>query len=364
MRRSTAVGIEKKSAAVSVSALSHRYGEALVLDDVDLHVEPGQLVTLLGPSGSGKTTLLRLIAGLIEVEQGQIFIGEDDVTRQDANQRDIGLVFQNYALFPHLNVRENVEFPLKMRRIQSAERRRRALEAIDMVGLKDMHGKHPGELSGGQQQRVALARAIVSRPQVLLLDEPMGALDRRLRESLAAELRSLQQELSMTAIYVTHDQDEAFVLSDLVAVMNGGRIAQLGTPEEIYRTPRDEFVARFVGDLSAVRGTVSDASGDHLIVECGNIEIRASRRNGFSSGQQVCVGLRPEALHLGAASAGRASLSGTVSRSTFVGRANRVVVDCSGRDFVLDTERTSEARAGQQVSLSYSPDDVILCAAS
>ncbi|HEY2642393.1 MAG TPA: ABC transporter ATP-binding protein, partial [Galbitalea sp.] len=242
---------------VSVRGLRHVFEHSIALAGIDLTIDGGEFMTLLGPSGSGKTTLLRIIAGLIEPSAGSVLIDQVDVTSLPTQQRDISFVFQSYALFPHLTVSQNIEFPLRMRNVDRRARGRRVEEMLELVSLEEMGHRMPAQLSGGQQQRVALARALAHRPKVLLLDEPLGALDRRLRQQLGGELRRILREAAVTTIYVTHDQEEAFILSDRVAVMSRGRIRQVGTPVQIYTRPVDMFVANFVGETNTFTGRVA-----------------------------------------------------------------------------------------------------------
>ena len=240
--------------AVDVVACSHAYGAVDVLRGIDLRVGPGELVSLLGKSGSGKTTLLRIIAGLVHPTRGSIAIDGEDVTNRPPEKRDIGVVFQNYALFPHLTMFENIAFPLRVRGVDRAGIRHRVREVLELVGLPGFENRFPGQLSGGQQQRVAIARAIVFRPRLLLMDEPLGSLDQRLRQQLQVELRRLQKEVGITTVYVTHDQDEAFAISDRIAVMDRGEILQIGSPTRVYQSPANRLVAEFVGELNVFHG--------------------------------------------------------------------------------------------------------------
>src|SRR5207249_1438913 len=242
--------------AVELRQLSKSFGPVRAVDGVTLGLARGELLTILGPSGSGKTTTLRMIAGFTQPSSGAVLLDGKDITGLPAHRRDIGLVFQNYALFPHLTAGQNVAFPLQMRKISASEVRRRVAEAFALVGLKGLEERHPRELSGGQQQRVALARALVFRPRLLLMDEPLGALDRKLREQMQLEIKHLQKTLGITVIYVTHDQEEALFMSDRVAVTNAGTIVQIGTPVDLYNRPADRFVADFIGESNFLSGTV------------------------------------------------------------------------------------------------------------
>jgi ABC-type Fe3+/spermidine/putrescine transport system ATPase subunit len=284
-------------AEVQVRGVEHSYDGSPALQGVDLDIRAAEFVTLLGPSGSGKSTLLQVIAGLIEPACGQILIGGTDVSHLAPERRDIGFVFQNYALFPHMTVHGNVAFPLQMRRHDKKTVRSRVADALDLVGLSHLAGRYPGQLSGGQQQRVALARAITFRPRVLLLDEPLGALDRQLRQQLGLDLRRLQRDIGITTIYVTHDQEEAFVLSSRIAVMNQGRILQVGAPRQMYRRPTNLFVANFLGDLNVLDGLVNGTG-----VDVGGVVIRTAPgpAAGLTPGSPVSVGIRPEELRVSA----------------------------------------------------------------
>jgi putative spermidine/putrescine transport system ATP-binding protein len=285
---------------VRAEDIRHSFGEFVALKGVSLDVAPGQFVSLLGPSGSGKTTLLRIIAGLLMPRSGRVFIDGRDVTRLPADKRKIGFVFQNYALFPHLNVFENVAFALRLRRVPSDQVRQRVGAALEKVFLHGLDQRFPAELSGGQQQRVALARAIVFDPMVLLMDEPLGSLDKRLRQQLQLELRRLQREVGITTIYVTHDQEEAFTMSDRIAVMGQGELHQVGAPEEVYRQPSDDFVANFVGDLNYFEGELGSGGNGHAVlrIESG-LTIRIAESGSARSGAKLGCGIRPERLQVG-----------------------------------------------------------------
>src|SRR5437588_5930902 len=262
-------------AAVALAGVTKQFGKITALDAVSLFVRHGELMTLLGPSGCGKTTLLHLVAGFLIPESGEIAIDGQRITDVPAYRREIGIMFQNYALFPHMSVAGNVGYGLRMRRIARPEIDRRIADALALVKLAGLEDRRPRQLSGGQQQRVALARALVLRPKVLLLDEPFSALDRNLRASMQVELKEIQRKLGVTTIFVTHDQSEALSLSDRLAVMSQGRICQLGTPEEIYRRPCERFVASFVGDANVLRGQLDRIDGTDAIVALGALRIKA-----------------------------------------------------------------------------------------
>jgi spermidine/putrescine ABC transporter ATP-binding subunit len=313
--------------ALALSAIRKSYGPVEVLHGLDLDVRPGELLTLLGPSGSGKTTLLKLVAGFERPDAGRILLGGRDVAPVPPARRGIGMVFQNYALFPHMTVQGNVAFPLEMRGVPRAEIARRVQQALALVNLEGLGGRAPRQLSGGQQQRVALARAVVFEPLLLLLDEPFGALDRKLRESMQLEVRALQRRLGITTIFITHDQDEALVLSDRIAIMRAGRIEQLGTPSEVYDRPATEFAAGFMGESNLYPGAVEPGGAVRLdnglvlpaastlppATRVGAV-IRPERLDGWPEG-------RPHGRLGGAPEACGVILSGVVEDAVYLGVA-------------------------------------------
>lgn len=281
--------------AVSLQGLTKRYGSTKALDNVSLEVPKGTFLTLLGPSGSGKTTLLMSIAGFVEPEEGVIVSGGRDIMRLPPERRNFGMVFQGYALFPHMTVRENVAFPLKVRRTPAAEIKSAVDRALDLVQLAAFADRLPKQLSGGQQQRVALARAIVFQPEVLLLDEPLSALDKKLRNELQVELRDLHKRLGITFIYVTHDQDEAMSMSDEVVIMRDGRLVQMGAPNEVYESPRTSFVASFLGRSNFIEAKVTRANGRGLELERGDLRLQVDAPAGSAlAGEEMLLALRPE----------------------------------------------------------------------
>jgi putative spermidine/putrescine transport system ATP-binding protein len=317
---------------ISVRGLTKRYGDVVAVDGVDLDIPAGEFFTMLGPSGSGKTTTLRLIAGFERPDDGRIELAGRDVASMPPFDRPVNTVFQDYALFPHMTVQENVEYGLRVKRVGKTERRRRAEEALEMVRLGGYGERKPGQLSGGQRQRVALARAIVNHPQALLLDEPLGALDLKLRQELQIELKELQQELGMTFVYVTHDQEEALTMSDRIAVFNEGRIEQIGSPAETYEHPVSEFVAGFIGTSNVIE------------------------RNGRT------FTVRPEKIRL-LPPEGDQGEAGTIRAVVYVGPATRfvVVLDGGGELSVLRQNLETSSRdvhemEGSRVRLAWSPD--------
>ena len=322
---------------LEVSGASKRYGAATVLEDLSLAVGQAEFVSLLGPSGCGKTTLLRLIAGLIKPDQGRITIGGRDLTRVPAHKRNIGVVFQSYALFPHLTVADNVAFGLRAQGTPKANIPNRVREALALVRMEEFAERSVGGLSGGQQQRIAVARALVVEPKLLLLDEPFSALDRKLRETMQIELRHLLRDLNITSIFVTHDQDEALVMSDRIAVMREGRIEHLATPGEIYARPKSLYVMEFVGQSSRIDGRVASAAGSSVIVETAFGTIMAP--GNIMSGSPVALGMRPEAMMLGSGpESGYNNIRATVSDVVYLGARTTVFLDAKGEQNRLTVE--------------------------
>jgi putative spermidine/putrescine transport system ATP-binding protein len=286
--------------AVQLLSLTKQYGRIAAVNDVSLEVQRGEFFSLLGPSGCGKTTTLRLIAGLAEPDAGVVKILGDDVTDVSTNKRNIGMVFQNYALFPHMTVSENIGFGLRMRKVPRSEIKDRVAKALELVRLTGVGDRMPRQLSGGQQQRVALARAIVIEPKVLLLDEPLSNLDAKLRKDMQLELRTLQRRLGITAVYVTHDQEEALTLSDRIAIMENGRVCQCAGPSDIYRSPANQFVAEFIGRVNLIRGRIEQRNGSAIYrAECGTIfSVPQHLLPAADSGGALNLILRPESVQL------------------------------------------------------------------
>ncbi|MDY0884987.1 ABC transporter ATP-binding protein [Dongia soli] len=283
---------------LSIENLLKQYGNVRAVDDVSLHIRPGEFLTLLGPSGSGKTTLLMMIAGFVAADAGRIGLGGRDITHLAPEQRNFGMVFQGYALFPHLSVRENVAFPLKIRRRPKSEVEAAVKTALDRVQMAHLADRLPRQLSGGQQQRVALARAMSFQPNLLLLDEPLGALDRKLRVDVQMEIKKLHQDLGTTFIYVTHDQEEALSMSDRIVIFRQGRIAQIGTPSELYNRPQSRFVAAFLGESDFIAGTVQSIDGGIARIATPAGEILQNGTKHPSIGSNITVALRPEKIAL------------------------------------------------------------------
>lgn len=288
---------ESTGTALSLRNVTKKYGQLAAVDGVSMEVSQGEFVTMLGPSGSGKTTTLQIVAGFESATSGDLLASGKPLIAPPY-KRDIGMVFQNYALFPHMNAFKNVEYPLKIRRVSKGERRRRVIEALDMVGLSDRGAHNPKQLSGGQQQRVALARALVFRPKMVLLDEPLGALDKKLRENLQLEIKRIQKELGITMLYVTHDQEEALVMSDRIAVFNEGKIEQIGTSEEIYERPASLFVANFIGESNVFQGRLEDSNTSTCLVH-GDLRLDApSDLRQHVVGNECALIVRPEKMQV------------------------------------------------------------------
>jgi len=348
---------ERAGVEVRLENLQRRYGPVTALNDLSLTIAPGELVALLGPSGCGKTTALRLLAGLEQADGGRVLIDGNDVTAVPANRRDVGMVFQAYSLFPHMVAWENVAFGLQMRKVGPAERKRRALEVLELVGLAPYANRYATQLSGGQQQRVALARALAIQPKVLLLDEPLSALDAKVRSRLRDEIRRVQLEVGITTLFVTHDQEEALAIADRVGVMNAGHLEQLGPPTLVYTRPATPFVAEFVGLTNRLAGDVHG----------GMVEVRGTQlplvQPNSPTGPAIAL-VRPEAVSLetdGEMPDG--PLVGTVIAVAFLGATSRVTVDLGGGVTVLAQMPTSAAAghpAGTRVRLALRNDPVLI----
>jgi len=340
-------------------------GTALkAVDDVNLQIEAGELVTLLGPSGCGKTTILRMIAGFETPTEGQVFIGKRDVTDIAANKRNIGYVFQNYALFPHMTVFDNIAYGLKVRKLPAYEIKRRVTEALQMVSLEGVENRFPNQLSGGEQQRVALARVLVIKPQVLLMDEPLSNLDAKLRIYMRAEIRQLQKKLGITCIYVTHDQKEALAMADRIAVLNEGKVEQVATPFELYANPASLFVADFIGQANILKGKASSIKGELMDVlfhgVTFTVQIDAQRRFKFNVGDEVALVVRPESIKLG--NVDNRSLKGKVVSAVFLGDEIEYAVEITSGDLIRVTEPYRKDAhlysEGETVGLYLDPLDI------
>ncbi len=343
---------------VRLEGLRRHYGPVVALDGVDITVRAGELVALLGPSGCGKTTTLRLLAGLEDADGGRVIVGGQDITRQPASKRDMGMVFQAYSLFPHMTVRENVAFGLRLRRMHAGDRDKRSIEMLDLVGLSSQADRYPHQISGGQQQRVALARALAIQPKVLLLDEPLSALDAKVRAQLRDQIRRIQLEVGITALFVTHDQEEALAIADRVGVMRSGQIEQLAPPTEVYSRPATAFVAEFVGLTNRLAGTVSGTAVTVRGIDLPLVDI--STRPG-----PVTALVRPEAVTMVSDSPSDSGpLVGTVIATTFLGATSRVTVDLGDITIMaqLTTADAMDHPAGSRVALTIRKDPVLVAA--
>ena len=338
-------------------------GDVHAVEQLNLAVQPGELVTLLGPSGCGKTTALRMIAGFENPTTGRILIGGQDVTNIMPNRRNIGFVFQNYALFPHMSVFDNVSYGLAVKGISVAERRDRVAHVLDLVGLQGMERRYPNQLSGGEQQRVALARVIVTEPSVLLLDEPLSNLDAKRRVQMRSEIRRLQRSLNMTSVYVTHDQEEALSISDRVVVMNSGMVEQEGTPQEIYANPASLFVAGFIGKVNALPAEVLRVDRDEVTASFGATNFVVCRpKMSISAGQRVSLLIRPESVDLSPEPDGPAP-RGRITQVTYLGEKVEYDIECDGTQIKavsFDPARHGMFLQGQDVYLHMQGGSMIL----
>jgi spermidine/putrescine transport system ATP-binding protein len=339
---------------VTIERVTKRFDDVVAVDNLSLEIERGSFFAMLGPSGCGKTTTLRMIGGFEEPTEGTIYLGETEVSGLPSYKRDVNTVFQSYALFPHLSTFENVAFGLRRKGVGKAEIKQRVGEALELVDLAGRETRKPSQLSGGQQQRVALARALVNRPRVLLLDEPLGALDLKLRKQMQLELKRIQHEVGITFVHVTHDQEEAMTMADQIAVMDAGHIEQLGTPTELYETPMTAFVAGFLGVSNLIDGTARDG----VVETRGGLRLQTS--NGASG--RVQVGVRPEKIHLDGPEVNR--IPGRVLESAYIGVATQYVVETDvGRlmVFAQNTHGSSEPIGpGNSVTLTFSPESTFV----
>jgi spermidine/putrescine transport system ATP-binding protein len=355
-----------QTADVRLDHITKRFHETVAVDDLSLEIERGEFFSMLGPSGCGKTTTLRMIGGFEEASEGTIYLGDADVTGLPPFKRDVNTVFQNYALFPHLTVFENVAFGLRRRKVADAEITTKVKAMLELVELPGYEKRKPSQLSGGQQQRVALARALINHPRVLLLDEPLGALDLKLRKQMQIELKRIQSEVGITFIYVTHDQEEAMTMSDRIAVMRAGRIEQLGNPEQLYERPQTAFVAGFLGVSNLLEGEVAGRDGDLVTVRMPDGALLRAPGGGVASSGPVRIGVRPEKLRVdpgadAGGSDGLNVLTGIVLDSSYIGVSTQYLVQTEGHRLVvyaqnLDTAGAAELLAdGQHVALTWKP---------
>ena len=362
-RRDGSATLPALMTGVSIVNLVKKFGSTVAVAGVDLWIEAGSLFFLLGPSGCGKTTLLRMIAGFERPNAGMIRFGDRDVTRLPPEKRDAGMVFQGYALWPHLSVFENVAFGLRVRKLANADLQRRVGEALELVQMTGYADRKPTQLSGGQQQRVALARALAFRPSVLLLDEPLSNLDAKLRLEMRHEIRRIVDDAQITTIYVTHDQEEALSLADQMAVLRDGLLVQAGPPRQLYDAPNSRFTASFLGETNFVDGTIESIDGDSTIVKTTLGVLRSNRSiKKANVGDEVSVSLRPEAFRLGTAPEGWNPVSTTLRRSMFLGETAQLEVATESESVlkVLELHPRTDRSKGETVDLAIDPSDVVL----
>jgi spermidine/putrescine transport system ATP-binding protein len=343
---------------IRLIGLTKRFDDVIAVDGISLDIDRGHFFALLGPSGCGKTTTLRMIGGFEEPTEGSIELGGVDVAPLPPYKRDVNTVFQSYALFPHLSIFENVAFGLRRRGVKKGELRTRVVEALDLVGLGGLERRKPRQLSGGQQQRIALARALVNRPRVLLLDEPLGALDLKLRKEMQLELKRIQNEVGITFVHVTHDQEEAMTMADRIVIMNSGRIEQLGTPTELYESPRTAFVAGFLGVSNLLDGEIVDAESVKL--SDGTV-VRAPREALANREGSVQIGVRPEKIRIGGEAAN--SLAGTVTESAYIGVSTQYILDTPAGPvtvYVQNDRPGGQVATGERLTLSWSPESTFV----
>lgn len=345
---------------VEMINLSKRYGDTLAVDDINLSVEEGEFFSLLGPSGCGKTTTLRMVAGFVRPDAGKIIIGGTDMTRLPPEKRGIGIVFQNYAIFPHMNVFDNIAFGLRMRKLPKREIGTRVQAALEQVNLSGYERRYQREMSGGEQQRVALARVLITEPRILLLDEPLSALDKKLREEMKYWIKELQHELKITTVYVTHDQGEALTMSDRIAVMNKAQVAQVGGPEEIYEHPASRFVAGFIGESNLLQTSVKTSDGTMCRLAIDGQEITAPATGGADPGRDVSLVVRPERVLVAeeAEALGGIKLTARVIDQSFQGSIIRYRLDLAGQTLVAEvSNRTGRPmpEPGAEVAVSWDP---------
>ena len=345
---------------LTLKNLTKRFGDFVAVDDLDLVIPEGSFFALLGPSGCGKTTTLRMVAGLEEPSSGSIFIGNTDITYEKPYKRPVNTVFQNYALFPHLTIYENVAFGLRRRGVKDVDAQ--VQKALELVELTHLASRKPNQLSGGQQQRIALARAIVNRPALLLLDEPLGALDLKLRRAMQIELKWIQTEVGITFVHVTHDQEEAMTMADTIAVMNEGKIEQMGSPADLYDNPRTSFVANFLGQSNLIKGSIVDASGDNKVVDIFGTKIALPAARNHAHDSSVLLGIRPEKIRIqpaGTSMSGNILTGGVISDASYIGVSTQYQVEMPwGQELMVfeqNDDGTPPLAKGDPVTISWEP---------
>ncbi|MDH3631715.1 MAG: ABC transporter ATP-binding protein [Gammaproteobacteria bacterium] len=361
-----------ESSFISIQGVSKHFGSIVAVDSVDLEIGKGEFFALLGPSGCGKTTLLRMLAGFEIPSQGEINIDGEQMSTVPPYQRPVNMVFQNYAIFPHLNVFQNIAFGLRKDRLPADELEKRVSDVLSLIKMEGFGERKPDELSGGQRQRVALARALIKKPKVLLLDEPLGALDKNLREQMQLELRQLQKIVGVTFVFVTHDQEEALTMSDRIAVMSAGKVLEVGSPEDLYEHPQTRFVADFLGTMNVFDGHIHARDGDSYIVdtrELGRISARIESQD-FSKGEKMSVALRPENLQIvnsQSMTVMDGSISGVMSNTAYFGNSAQIYVELEGSDQPLvvsiqnlEGAASKAAHGNREVTIGWSKSSVLL----
>ncbi|MFQ6123302.1 MAG: ABC transporter ATP-binding protein [Candidatus Heimdallarchaeota archaeon] len=349
---------------VRLEHVSKQFGSVVAVDDISLGVNEGEFFTLLGPSGCGKTTTLRMIAGFYKPDKGNIYFSKTRINNISPHKRDTGMVFQNYALWPHMTIFSNVAFGLQMRKFPREEITKRVKQILELVGMAGMEDRNPGQLSGGQQQRVALARALVIEPQVLLLDEPLSNLDAKLRVEMRTEIRRIQKELAITSIYVTHDQEESLSISDRIAIMNKGRLEQVGTPREIYEQPKNKFVAEFIGSINFIKGTIVSLDGPITTLDTAYGKVRAQtiKSQKVAENQKVLCAVRPEVFRIiskSQAAGQKNAILGTVEQLTYLGDTVKYQIRAEETEQVFSVSIQNTAgrqvfESGEKVILTFS----------
>ncbi|MCW0001504.1 ABC transporter ATP-binding protein [Pararhizobium sp. YC-54] len=353
------------STSLEMKNIQKFYGPLHVVKDFDLHIQPGEFVTFLGPSGSGKTTALKMIAGFETPTSGDIFLGSRSIVDLPAYDRGIGMVFQNYALFPHMTVSENVAFPLTVRKAARKDAEDKVAKALSLVKMEQYKGRYPNQLSGGQQQRVALARAIVFNPSILLMDEPLGALDRNLREHMKVEIMRIQKDLNMTVVFVTHDQDEALTMSDRIAVINEGSLVQVDDSKSLYNRPRSRFVASFLGESNMIPCRVDEAQNGSAKVTLAGAASGAAQLSGQINGDQGWLFVRPERVEINLSSEPAAvtnSLDGVVESALFLGEMTRYLIRCGNETITVKRQNRGQLHfaGGTPVKVSWKAEDCVV----
>ena len=354
---------ESRGAAVRYENVQKSYdGETLVVKNLNLDIPPGEFLTMLGPSGSGKTTCLMMLAGFEPATHGEIFLNDDPINNVPPHKRGIGMVFQNYALFPHMSVAENLAFPLQVRGMGKAEQEEKVKRALDMVELGDFGSRRPAQLSGGQQQRVAVARALVFEPELVLMDEPLGALDKQLREQMQYEIKHIHENIGVSIVYVTHDQTEALTMSDRVAVFNDGVIQQLSTPDELYENPKNSFVAQFIGENNKLSGTVTEVSGTDCKVQLDDGTVLAAEAVNIEGvGSRTTISLRPERVEFDTDQSMDNLVKGSIEEMIYLGDHIRVRMNVAGnKEFIVKVRNRGQRRdlrTGQTVEIGWAASD-------